>query len=316
MKYPWPEPTVLTTEVFTQLPESMRKKNISSLWAKGNRRGANVDSFIEGPSFDKEGNLWFVDIPYGRIFCANKDGKVELITEYDGQPNGLKIHKNGNIYIADYKNGIMSLDPRTGKIKPVLEDCDLEGFKGCNDLHFDKNGAIYFTDQGQTGLQDPSGVVYKWNPDTNELKKLINNVPSPNGLVLDLSEQVLYLAVTRANAVWKLPISNNGVVNKAGLFLQFSGGRSGPDGLALTSTGGVVVCQTGMGLVWIHDSLGRPIAVIQSSKGLGTTNCAFGGEGLRTLYITESDSGTILKTTFPSHLNISGNPMYSGFTGH
>ena len=81
-------------------------------------------------------------------------------------------------------------------------------------------------------------------------------------------------------------MSPSGRVNKAGLFIQFSGGRAGPDGLALTSDGGVVVCQTGMGLVWVHDVLGRPIAVVRSPRGLGTTNCAFGGPELKTLYIT------------------------------
>ncbi|MCI5084447.1 MAG: SMP-30/gluconolactonase/LRE family protein, partial [Rhodovulum sp.] len=123
---------------------------------------------------------------------------------------------------------------------------------------------------------------------------------------------VLFLAVTRANAVWRLPMSPSGRVNKAGLFIQFSGGRAGPDGLALTSSGGVVVCQTGMGLVWVHDVLGRPIAVVRSPCGLGTTNCAFGGPDGRTLFITESDSGSILRAEFPEHLGISGAAMYSG----
>ena len=136
--------------------------------------------------------------------------------------------------------------------------------------------------------------------------------PSPNGLVLDLKEHVLFLAVTRANAVWRLPLSPSGRVNKAGLFLQFSGGRAGPDGLALTSDNGVVVCQTGMGLVWIHDALGRPVAVIRSPRGLGTTNCAFGGPELRTLFITESDTGSILKVAFDPDLGIAGAPMFSG----
>jgi gluconolactonase len=100
-------------------------------------------------------------------------------------------------------------------------------------------------------------------------------------------------------------------VIKAGNFLQFSGGRAGPDGLALTADGGVVVCQTGMGLVWVHDPLGVPVAVIRSGRGLGTTNCAFGGAGNRSLYITESDSGCILR----AELGVAGQPMFSGWGG-
>lgn len=311
MTYPLPKPVVLDAEVFTTLPKEFRRPNVSSYWAERNRNGMSVDSFLEGPSFDRDGNLWFVDIPFGRIFKATPSGNVVQIAEYDGQPNGLKIHSDGRIFIADFQSGIMQLDPSTNAITPVLRDCDTEGFKGCNDLHFDSQGALYFTDQGQTGLHDPSGRVFKWQPETGKLSCLIDNVPSPNGLTLDLDEKVLFVAVTRANAVWRLPISPSGLVNKAGLFLQFNGGRAGPDGLALTAQNGVVVCQTGMGLVWVHDALGRPIAVVRSPYGLGTTNCAFGGRDSRSLFITESDTGTILKVDFEPELGISGAPMFS-----
>ncbi|QXO16603.1 MULTISPECIES: SMP-30/gluconolactonase/LRE family protein [Vibrio] len=316
MTYPLPEPAVFDAQIFTELPESLRRPNALSYWATRNKRGVPVDSFIEGPSFDRAGNLYFVDIPFGRVMRADQDGNIEQIAQYDGQPNGLKIHQDGRIFIADYQNGIMQLNPETGEVAAVLKDCDSEGFKGCNDLHFGPDGALYFTDQGQTGLQDPTGRVYRWQPQSGELTCLIDTAPSPNGLVLDVNSHVLYLAVTRANAVWRLPLSESGRVNKAGLFLQFNGGRAGPDGLALTAQNGVVVCQTGMGLVWVHDNLGRPVAVVRSPKGLGTTNCAFGGKELRTLFITESDTGTILKVEFPPELNISGHPMYSGYRGH
>ena len=315
MTYPWPEPVVLDAEVFVELPVHLRKTGQSSYWATRNKRGLSVDCFLEGPSFDVDGNLWFVDIPFGRILRANPAGEVEVVTEYDGQPNGLKIGASGDIYIADFLNGIMQLNPQTGRVTHALRDCDSESFKGCNDLHFGPEGELYFTDQGQTGLQDPTGRVFRWLPETGQLDCLIDKVPSPNGLVLDKTGHVLYLAVTRANAVWRLPLSESGRVNKAGLFLQYNGGRAGPDGLALTRQNGVVVCQTGMGLVWIYDQLGRPLAVVRSPKGLGTTNCAFGGEGLRTLFITESDSGSILKVTFPIELGISGQPMFSGYAG-
>ncbi|MFZ5963674.1 SMP-30/gluconolactonase/LRE family protein [Thalassococcus sp. BH17M4-6] len=306
--YPFPEPVVIDAEVFTELPADLRRTGQPSYWAEKNRRGTPADSFLEGPSFDRDGNFWFVDIPFGRVFRADTSGGITQIAEYEGQPNGLKIHRDGRIFLADYQNGIMRLDPDTGAVTKALGDADTESFKGCNDLHFGRDGALYFTDQGQTGLQDPSGRVWKWVPETGALTCLIDKVPSPNGLVLDLAEHVLFLAVTRANAVWRLPMSPSGRVNKVGLFIQFSGGRAGPDGLALTSDGGVVVCQTGMGLVWVHDVLGRPIAVVRSPRGLGTTNCAFGGPGRRTLYITESDSGSILKAEFPAELGIAGAP--------
>jgi len=309
--YPAPDPVIIDAEVFTELPEHLRRPGVSSYWAEKNRHGQAVDSFIEGPSFDRDGNLYFVDIPFGRVFRAAPDGVVEQVAEYDGQPNGLKIHRDGRIFLADYQSGIMLLDPISGAVTPVLADCDTEGFKGCNDLHFGRDGTLFFTDQGQTGLHDPTGRVYRWQPETDRLDCLIDTAPSPNGLVLDLAERVLFVAVTRANAVWRLILSASGRVNKAGLFIQFSGGRAGPDGLALTANGGVVVCQTGMGLVLVHNALGQPIAVVRSPRGLGTTNCAWGGPDGRSLFITESDSGAILRATFPTELEISGAPIFA-----
>src|SRR5256886_15240822 len=88
---------------FTSLPAKFRKKRRTT-WSDPNRGGAQVDSFLEGPSFDRDGNLWCVDIPFGRIFRIDPKGEWELVVQYDAWPNGLKIHKGGWIFIADYKD--------------------------------------------------------------------------------------------------------------------------------------------------------------------------------------------------------------------
>ena len=58
---------LIKAEVFTSLPTQFRKKSRTA-WSDPNRQGAEVECFLEGPSFDREGNLWIVDIPFGRIF--------------------------------------------------------------------------------------------------------------------------------------------------------------------------------------------------------------------------------------------------------
>ena len=154
----------IKTEVFMTMPAKFRKKSRTA-WSDPNRQGAEVECFLEGPSFDREGNLWFVDIPFGRIFRITPKGRGdndwELVTQYDGWPNGLKIHKDGRIFICDYKEGLLCLDPKTGKLETILRTAFSEGFKGLNDLHFAANGDLYFTDQGQTGIADPSGRVFR-----------------------------------------------------------------------------------------------------------------------------------------------------------
>jgi gluconolactonase len=224
-------PRLIATEVFSAMPDSFRRKGVRTDWADANRAGQPTDCFIEGPSFDADGNLCIVDIPFGRIFKIAPDGKWSLVTEYDGWPNGLKISSDGRILVADYRHGIMELDVNAGRMRPVLTARNSESFRGCNDLHLASNGDIYFTDQGQTGLHDPSGRVYRLSP-SGRLDCLIDTGISPNGLVLDPAEKVLFVAMTRDNAVWRLPLMKDGTVSKVGRFCS-TFGASGPDGLTV-----------------------------------------------------------------------------------
>src|SRR4051794_7200462 len=191
-------PKLIHTQVFSAMPEDYRRK-VRTEWADANRPGAPTDCFIEGPSFDASGNLYIVDIPFGRIFRISPDKKWTLVVEYDGWPNGLKIGRDGRILVADYMHGIMELDAQAGKMKPVLTSRNSESFRGCNDLHLAANGDIYFTDQGQTGLHDPSGRVYRL-AQNGRLDCLIDTGISPHGPALDPTESVLFVALTRGNA--------------------------------------------------------------------------------------------------------------------
>lgn len=303
----YPPPQDIETEVFARLPEHLHK-NARSAWADASLNGAKLPGFLEGPSFDLDGNLYLVDIPFGRILrlVANTHD-WEVVAEYDGEPNGLKIHRDGTIYIADYRNGIMKLDPDTGAVSGFCLRNRMESFKGCNDLVFARDGTMYFTDQGLTGLHDPTGRVYRRHLD-GRLECMIDTVPSPNGLVPDLNEGLLYIAVTRANAVWRMPLpGDGGSTFKVGLFVQLSGGLGGPDGMALDDQGNLAVCHAGMGTVWLFSRLGEPLYRVRSCEGLMTTNCAYGGPDNRYLYITESESNTILRAKMPWP----GKPMFS-----
>jgi gluconolactonase len=291
-------PPIIETEVFARLPDSFRVTDRRTPWVAARQHGA-VHSFLEGPSFDRAGNLYCTDIPFGRIFKITPEGAFHLVAEYEGgEPNGLKIHKDGRLFIADHRYGLLVLDPAGGTPKPLLASANSEGFRGLNDMIFARNGDLYFTDQGQSGFQDPSGRVFRLTAD-GRLSCIMRNIPSPNGIALNRDENILFLNVTRANAVWRLPLLPSGEVTKAGMFLQLSGGLGGPDGLAVDENGGLAVAHAGMGTVWLFNRIGEPIARIKSCAGLGTTNVAYGGPDRKTLYITESETGTILKARMP-----------------
>jgi gluconolactonase len=285
-------PRLIEAKVFSAMPESFRRKGVRTEWADANRPGQPTDCFIEGPSFDADGNLYIVDIPFGRIFRIAPDGQWSLIIEYEGWPNGLKISRDGRILVADYRLGLMELDAKAGRMLPILASRNSESFRGCNDLHLASNGDIYFTDQGQTGLHDPTGRVYRLSP-AGRLDCLINTGISPNGLVLDPAEAVLFVAMTRDNAVWRLPFMKDGSVSKVGRFCSMFG-PSGPDGMTMDKAGRLFVGHASLGHVFVFAPNGELIARIKSCAGSSCTNVAIGGKDGDRLYITESVTGTVM----------------------
>lgn len=290
-------PPLVPTRIFARLPDSLRRTGHDTNWHRGQPGTHPEHSLLEGPAFDREGMLWCVDIPYGRIFSVSPTGTFSKVIEYDGEPNGLAIHRDGRIFIADYANGIMVLDPSTGHVTPFVTRVRLERLKAVNDLVFASNGDLYFTDQGLTGLHDPTGRVFRVRAD-GHIDCLLDNIPSPNGIALDPTETTLYVAVTRANAVWRVPLLADGGVAKVGNFIQLSGG-GGPDGLAVDSEGNLAIAHIGLGVIWLFSARGEPMARIQSTIGHHTTNMAYGGPEGRTLFITESESGTLLQADMP-----------------
>jgi gluconolactonase len=287
-----PPPQVLQTEVFATLPEHLAK-----------RSGGKRAGFLEGPSFDRDGNLLCADIQAGRVYRISPEGAWEVLVEYDGIPNGLKLHRDGRAFIADRKNGLMVLDVARGTIETLLEGPTVgQRFRGLNDLIFAANGDLYFTDQGRSGLQDPTGRVYRFTAG-GILECLVTNMPSPNGLVFNKRETALYVAVTRANAVWRVELDDPD--RRTGLFVQLF--AAGPDGMALDEAGNVVVAHPTVGAVWVFSRIGEPLHYLKSCTGEMTTNIAYGGAGNRTLYITESRSGAILTARLP----VAGRRMFS-----
>jgi gluconolactonase len=289
-------PVVIEARELTRLPERLRNAR-ENPWSSANKPGHRIDSFLEGPAFDRAGNLYVTDIPYGRIFRIDAALNWELIAEYDGWPNGIAVHADGTLWIADYRRGILRLDPRSGTLDAPLGHRNSESFKGPNDLTFDAAGNLYFTDQGQTGLHDPSGRVYRLAP-TGRLDRLLDNVPSPNGIVLDRDEAFLYTAVTRANSVWRGPLLPDGSLSKVGAFRTFFG-ASGPDGLAVDVDNRLVVAHASLGGAFLVEANGDVTHFIRSPMGGTVTNIAY-RPGTSRLVMTESASGTILEAELPA----------------
>lgn len=288
-------PPEVTAQVFATLPEALdlSTSGRTSAWlAERPYHARRLGSFLEGPAFDASGSLYCVDIAYGRILRIDGAGRFSVVIEYDGAPNGMQVNGDGRLVIADHRLGLVGFDPAEAVVRTMLASAWGGGFLGLNDLVISRSGDIYFTDQGQSGLQDLSGRLFRLGRDGG-LELLLGGIPSPNGLVLTPSENELLLAVTRANAIWRVPLSERGPPRKVGLFIQLSGG-GGPDGLAMDQEGRLFVAHPMLGCVWVFSSAGEPVLRIRSgTKGRMFTNVAFGGKDNRTLYITDSSEGRI-----------------------
>jgi len=289
-------PREIPVRLFSSLPGAHRRPRRSA-WADANRGGSAVDSFLEGPCFDAAGRLLITDIPHGRVFRVG-ERDWDLLAEYDGWPNGLALAPEGALLVADYRRGLLRLAPATGAVSPVLESVLSEGFRGLNDLVVDAAGAVLFTDQGQTGLQDPSGRVFRLWPD-GRLDRLIGNGPSPNGIALNRAGTHAYVAMTRSCEVWRFALRPDAVVGKANCFFRAPAGTSGPDGMAVDAHDRLFVANPGHGQVWGLDAHGMLLFRLDCTGfGRTPTNCCFAPDG-RTLLITESASGQVLAAEIP-----------------
>jgi gluconolactonase len=104
-----------TSEVFTRMPDGFRKKERSGEWFSHQPAMTEHHSVLEGPSFDQDGNLYCVDIPWV-IFGSTQ--ALDLVVEYEGEPNGLRASRQAD-FVADHRRGIVVVDPRSGPSSPI-----------------------------------------------------------------------------------------------------------------------------------------------------------------------------------------------------
>jgi len=283
------------------LPDSLRRRGVSP-WTRRSGGNAELDSFLEAPMLTDDGSLLVVDVAWGRVLRVDPSGRFEVVLEYDGAPNGLASSDGGRtVVIADWMRGLIWAQ-RAGDglfVTRSLESWQDAPFLGLNDLVIGDDGSVFVTDQGMTGLHDPSGRVLHLTGDGVETV-LLAGIPSPNGLALRSGGGELLLAVTRDNAIWSVPFGEEAIAFRVGRWVQLSGG-TGPDGIALGDRGELYVAHLGLGTVWVIDELGRVAGCFEAPSGLRTTNVAFSAAE-RLIYVTEADTGTVLigdVTTLP-----------------
>ena len=288
-------------EPFTRLPTALHCQQPMTDWVLMTRPGRRLHSFLEGAVFDTDGHLWLSDVPFGRIFRIDPKGGWHLALCYGGEPHASRPLDDGSMIIADYRRGLLSWRPGATKPTPLVAGFDGEPFRGLSDLVVGANGTVWFTDSGRSSLSDPAGRLFRLETGgeaSGETSLILANIPYPNGVAVSADGASVLVAVTRANAVWRVAAGQtSGRPPMAGVCLNLSGGL-GPDGLCVDpSTGRLAVAQAQAGRAYVFDELGDPLFIVRT-PGLWTTSVAFGPDGA--LYVVEAERGEVWRAALPA----------------
>ena len=282
--------------------------------------------FPEGPIAMADGSVVLVEIARGTLSRVTPDGRIQVLADLGGGPNGAAIGPDGAVYVCnnggfrwarqphdtlrpvgqadDYSGGrIERVNLATGKAERVLDRVGDLPLKGPNDLVFDAAGGFYFTDLGKVREHDMDrGGVFYARPDGSQARAVVHPAMTPNGVALSPDGRTLYYAETEGARLWALQVTAPGQVDKqpwpspqgARQVVASPGGHYQRfDSMAVDALGNVLVATL------LHGG----ISVISPEGGLCThvplpdryvTNLCFGGPGLRTLYVTLSGVGKLV----------------------
>jgi len=283
--------------------------------------------FPEGPIAMADGSVVLVEIKRKTLTRVLPDGTQEIIAKLGGGPNGAAIGPDGAVYVCnnggfqwleedgltlphgtpdDYVTGsIQRVDLADGSVTTVYDECDGIKLRGPNDIVFDADGGFWFTDLGKNnGDVSHAGHVLYGTIDGKKIVRAHNSMVTPNGIGLSPDGKTLHVAETTTGRLWSFPVEGPGQI--AGTGGIFSPGQvMGPlpgyqlfDSLGVEANGRVCVATLVNGGItsfdpndgtWEQYSFPDPI----------TTNICFGGDDMRTAFVTCSATGKLYKVRWP-----------------
>ena len=255
--------------------------------------------FTEGPVWHPDGYLLFSDIPANTIYKWVPGKKEEVFRKPSGNSNGLTFDRQGRLILCEQGNRRVSRIEKIGTMTILADRYQGKKLNSPNDVAVRSDGSIYFTDPpyGLKGRKKELGFngVYRISAD-GKLVLLTKEFDRPNGLAFSPDEKVLYIADSKRIHVKAFNVKADGTLGKSRVFADLkSEQRGGPDGMKVDVKGNLYV--TGPGGVWRFDRTGSHTGVIKT--GMRPTNCAFGGEGNKTLYITARSAVYRVLVTVP-----------------
>lgn len=246
-------------------------------------------SGIEGPAFDKKGNLYVVNFKKeGTIGVVKPDGKVELFIELPkgSVANGIKFDREGNMYLADYTgHNVLKVNMKSKVISTYVHN---DSFNQPNDIIINNKNQFFASDPNWK-----AGTGQLWRIDAGGKAVLLEDkMGTTNGIALSPDEKILYVNESVQRKIWAYEVDGSGNISKKRLFADFP--DFGFDGMACDNQGNLFVTRHGKGTIAVLSPDGKLIREVQL-KGKTCSNLVFGGKDGKTVFVTMQDRKGIEK---------------------
>jgi gluconolactonase len=262
-------------------------------------RVATGFEFTEGPVWiDEQRSLLFSDIPADRIFKLAAR-RVTVFRAPSGNSNGLTRDREGRLIACEHGNRRVTRTEKDGSIKALADKFQGKKLNSPNDVVVKSDGTLYFTDPSY-GIkpeeqEQPVQGVYRLT-ETNEISLVADDFARPNGLAFSPDEKKLYIDDSERRHIRVFNVEYDGSLSGGSVFHDMNVSISGaPDGMKV-DVEGRVYC-TGAGGVWVFDSMGKHLGTIVTPEK--PSNCAWGGDDWRSLYITAVTSVYKIRVSIP-----------------
>jgi lactonase len=252
---------------------------------------------LEGPAFDIEGNLLFLDIYGGRVLRLSPHGDLKTVyTDSTLRPAGIAIHRDGRIFLAgvgDFEAGAIIAIDAEGKHQEVVVGRDL-GYVP-DDLVFDEHGGFYFTDFKGTATQ-PTGGVYYVAPGQRNVIAALPYMSGANGVALSPDGSVLWATEFCASRLHRVDLQSPAVAKPFGSTVPYHFVGRAPDSMRVDRDGNVYVAMYQQGRVLVLNPSGIPIAQIvlpgyAENRFLKCTSMAFVPGRAEIVIVSRDESG-------------------------
>jgi len=254
---------------------------------------------LEGPSFDREGNLFVTSVRHGKVFKITPEKQIALIFENKAvKVDGSAIHRDGRLFIACLTGELVAMNTDGSHVvimRPSLAGKPL----AMNDLVFDSRGNLFVTDFIGNVSDPAGGLYYLSSQDYSSVRPILGNLWSPNGVSLSPDGRVIWVAETARNTVLRAEFLRDGLTFNpmAGVCYPFhsTGGPGGPDSNKVDEDGNLYQAIIFQGRIVVLNPFGIPIANVvvpgrEKGNYLRTTNLAI-KPGTKEGYICASGEG-------------------------